>query len=58
MLHEKAQILTGFRSLESRLATRGGVDPPKFSQTYVFVRCSNKLHHFPPPENISWLRPC
>jgi len=24
------------------------IAPPKFSQTYVFVRCSNKLHHFPP----------
>ena len=44
----------------ARPATRGGQSgnyPPKFSQTYVFVRCSNKLHHFPPPENISWLRP-
>ena len=33
--------------------------PSKFSQTYVFVRRSNKLLHFaPPPENISWLRLC
>jgi len=32
----------------------GGGNPaialPKFSQTYVFVRYSNKLHHFPPPK--------
>jgi len=26
------------------------IDPPKFSQTYVFVRYSNKLHHFAPPK--------
>ena len=25
------------------------ISPSKFSQTYVFVRCSNKLHHFAPP---------
>jgi len=40
---------------------RGGnpaIAPPKFSQTYVFVRCCNKLHHLTPPENISWLQPC
>jgi len=38
---------------------RGGnraISPRKFSQTYVFVRYSNKLH-YSPPENISWLRP-
>ena len=27
----------------------GQLPPPKFSQTYAFVRCSNKLHHFAPP---------
>jgi len=27
---------------------RGAIAPPKFSQTYVFVTCSKKLHHFPP----------
>jgi len=26
---------------------------PKFSQTYAFVWCSNKLHYFSPPENVS-----
>jgi len=26
----------------------GQLSPPKFSQTYVFVWCSNKLHHFAP----------
>ena len=26
----------------------GNCFPPKFSQTYVFVRYSNKLHHFAP----------
>ena len=30
----------------------------KFLKTNVFVRYINKLHHFAPPENISWLRPC
>jgi len=35
----------------------GNCLPPKFSQTYVFVWCSNKLHHFALPEDISWLRP-
>ena len=30
---------------------------PKFLKTYVFLRYSNKLFHFAPPENISWLRP-
>jgi len=47
--------------LEAGPQTEGGnraIAPPRFSQTYVFVRCSNKLHHFAPPENISWLRPC
>jgi len=34
----------------------GQIPPTKFSQTYVYVRYSNKLHHFP-PENISWLLP-
>jgi len=34
------------------------IAPPKFLKTYVFVRYSNKLHHFAPAENISWLRPC
>ena len=27
---------------------QSGNAPPKFSQTYVFVRYSNKLHHFAP----------
>jgi len=32
---------------------------PKFSLKYLFVRCSNKLHHFAhPPENNTWLLPC
>jgi len=35
----------------------GNCPSPKFSQTYVYVRC-NKLHHFAPQKNISWLRPC
>jgi len=41
----------------SRPATRGGaigqLPSPKFSQTYVFVRRSNKLHHFASPPKIS-----
>jgi len=36
----------------------GQLPPPKFKNTYVFVRYSNRLHHFAPPDNISWLRPC
>jgi len=28
----------------------GQLPPPKFSQTYVFVGCSTKLHHFAPPK--------
>jgi len=44
-----------------RPATTGGQSgncpPPKFSRTYVFVRWSNKLHHFAPTENISCSRP-
>jgi len=28
----------------------GQVPPQKFSQRYVFVRYSNKLHHFAPPK--------
>ena len=44
-----------------RPATRGmaigQLLPPKFLKTYVFGRYSKKLHHFAPPENISWLRP-
>jgi len=38
----------------ARPATRGGavgqLPPLKFSQAYVFVRDSNKLHHFAPPQ--------
>ena len=34
------------------------IAPQKFLKTYVFVTYSNKLHHFAPPENIGWLRPC
>jgi len=44
------QILSDI--FQSRSATRGGQSgncpPTKISQTHVFVRCSNKLHHFPP----------
>jgi len=29
------------------------IAPPKFSQTYVFVRCSKKSHHFVPFPKIS-----
>jgi len=34
---------------------RGGQSgnfPPKFSQTYVFVKCCNKLNHFPPKISV------
>jgi len=37
--------LINFFVSQIKPATRGIF---KFSQTYVFVRCSNKLHHFPP----------
>jgi len=29
------------------------IDPPKFSQTFVFVRYSNNLHHFAHPPKLS-----
>ena len=43
--------------MSTRLATATregaiGQMPPKFSQTYVFVRYKNKLHHFAPPPKI------
>jgi len=28
----------------------GQLPHTKFSQKYIFVRCSNKLYHFPPPK--------
>jgi len=44
-----------------RPATWGAIEqlsPSKFFKRYAFVRYSNKLHYFAPPESITWLRPC
>ena len=45
---ERAFGKANCRSLSERLLL-----VKKFSQTYVFVRYSNKLHHFAPPPKIS-----
>jgi len=40
------QILYHHHQARNQSGAIGQLPPPKFSQTYVFVRCSNKLHHF------------
>jgi len=53
-------VLQGIQSMVLTLGQgrnqKGGnrsIAPQKFSQTYVFVRYSNKLPHFAPPPKIS-----
>jgi len=54
-------IFTNMIHIRSGPQPEGGnraIAPQKFSQAYVFVRCSKKVHYFAPPENICWLQPC
>jgi len=61
LLHELKNSSCQHRSIQAGPQPEGGKlpdRPPEIFKNDVFVRYSNKLHHFAPPENISWLRPC
>jgi len=53
LLHELKNNSCQHRSIQAGPQPEGGKlpdRPPKFLKTYVFVRYSNKLHHFAPPK--------